>query len=349
MTTINVPHSLTVAQLIATPGTNWGGMEKHTAELSEELARLGHTVHVFAHPDYQKHFSPNIHFHALPVQLGRRNPWLTWRLRLALRKISPDVFHAQGNKAAALLSGVVKQKGKTLGTVHGTKSSHKAFGKLDGAIAVSEGIHQTLPHPTKKLIHNGVMSQNDSAETTVPIPETATFAVAIGRLEAVKQFNNLISAWASLKPPVPLYILGNGSLDGTLKAQVHSLGAESFIKLPGYEHNPGAWLKRACVCVISSEREGFPYTLVEALLARCPVLSTPVNGALELLPAESLAHSTDLNALQILLSEQLADLENLKKNQKACFEYASQELTLEAMASRTEAFYYELLNAKSHF
>jgi len=344
---VSSAQRLTVAQLIATPGGNWGGMEKHTADLAEELARCGHKVHVFAHPDFRHRFSHTINFHPLPLHWGRRNPLLKLRLRRALRKLSPDVLHAQGNKAAALISGIKTQGNVRVGTVHGTKSSHKDFDKLDGVIAVSKGIQEALSHRNTKLIHNGVKPHGDKAKTTHTIPKAQAFAVAVGRLEPVKQFDNLISAWTALKPPLTLYILGDGSEAEKLKAQIQRLGAGSFIKLPGYEDNPAAWLQQASVCVISSEREGFPYILVEALLLRCPALSTPVNGALEILPAESLASATNLSALQALLSAQLADPESLKRSQEACFEHASRELTLEAMANRTEAFYYELLNASS--
>lgn len=344
---MSTPDHLTVAQLIATPGGNWGGMEKHTADLVEELVRRGHKVHVLAHPDYRNWFSPEVTFHPLPTQWGRRNPLLKLRLRRTLRKLSPDVLHAQGNKAAALISGMGTQGSITVGTIHGTKSSHKDFDKLDGVIAVSKGIQQALSHPNTKLIHNGIKPHSTEIKTTHPVPRTQAFAVAVGRIEPVKQFDNLISAWATLKPTLPLYILGHGSEADTLKAQIQRLGVESLVKLPGYENNPTAWLKQASVCVISSEREGFPYALIEALLAGCPVLSTPVNGALDLLPAESLARSTELSALHTLLSEQLANLESLKKAQIECFEHASNELTLEAMGRRTAAFYYELLNVHS--
>ncbi|NWN92694.1 glycosyltransferase [Marinobacter adhaerens] len=339
--------SLTIVQLIATPGVNWGGMEKHTADLSHELARRGHDVHVLAHRAYQQRFSFTVNFHALPVQWGRRNPLLTLRLKQTLRKLSPDILHAQGNKAASLLSRVGGQKSITVGTVHGTKSSHKDFCKLAGVICVSKGILRALSHPNTKLIHNGILPQSSEDTTTHPLPRTQAFALATGRLEPVKQFEHLICAWAALKPPLPLYILGSGSEAARLSALVQELGADDLVKLPGYESNPSAWLRQASLCVISSEREGFPYVLVEALLARCPVLSTPVNGALDLLPAESIARSTSLDALQALLSEHLSDLESLKASQQQCFENASQELTLEAMASRTEEFYYELLSGGS--
>ncbi len=339
------PEPLTIVQLIATPGGNWGGMEKHTADLSEELACFGHKVHVLAHPEYKDRFSPAIAFHPVPFHWSRRNPLLKLRVRQILRKLSAHVVHAQGNKAAALIAGPESRAGVTVGTIHGTKSSHRYFDKLDGVIAVSSGIYRALSHPHTKLIHNGVKPRQNGNKTTHAVPETQAFAVAVGRLEPVKQFDKLITAWATLKPELPLYILGDGSEAGRLTTQIQRLGADSLVKLTGYEENPAAWLQQASVCVISSEREGFPYVLVEALLARCPVLSTPVNGALELLPAESLAASNEPDALQALLSEQLGDLESLKKSQEVCFERALKELTLEAMASRTEAFYCELLKA----
>lgn len=342
---MNRPEHLTIAQLIATPGNNWGGMEKHTADLSEELASRGHSVHILAHPAYRHRFSTAINFHSLPVHLGRRNPLLKLRLRQAIRRLSPDILHAQGNKAAALISAGKKQNCITVGTIHGTKSSHKDFCKLDGTIAVSKGIQQALRHPNTRLIHNGIKPQSNEEKTTNTVPEAGAFALAVGRLESVKQFDNLISAWATLKPPLPLYILGDGSEAGALKAQIQRLGADSFIKLPGHEANPAAWFQQASVCIISSGREGFPYALVEALLAHCPVLSTPVNGARDLLPAESLASSTNLNSLQALLSVQLNDLVGLKESQRIAVERASQELTLTAMVRQSEAFYYDLLSA----
>ena len=337
---------LTIALILATPGTTWGGMEKHTADLARELANLGHQTHVFAHKGYQSQFAARVHFHPCPFQLGRRNPWLKYRLGRRLQALHPDIIHAQGNKAAALLAGMKPRGGITLGTIHGTKSSHRDFSKLGGVIAVSNGIYQTLRHPNAKLIYNGTGPRNSDSKATHSIPASQAFALAIGRLEPVKQFSNLIAAWATIKPALPLYILGDGTQASLLKAQVQRLGAESFIRLPGYEKNPAAWLQHASVCIISSEREGFPYALVEALLAGCPVLSTPVNGAVDLLPPHSLAKATDQDSLQALLSEHLGNLESLKKSQERCFEQAARALTLEAMARSTADFYYQLLNRR---
>ncbi|MEP3166610.1 MAG: glycosyltransferase family 4 protein, partial [Marinobacter sp.] len=93
---MNAQGPLTIALIIATPGTGWGGMETHTADLANALSTRGHTVHVLAHSHYSERFASPVCFHPLPVQLGRRNPWLHYRLRRLLRSIHPDIVHAQG-------------------------------------------------------------------------------------------------------------------------------------------------------------------------------------------------------------------------------------------------------------
>lgn len=341
-------RSLTIALILATPGSGWGGMEKHTAELAAALATRGHRVHVLAHPDYRHRFSLPVSMHSLPMHLGRRNPWLRFLLGRALRAIQPDIAHAQGNKAASLLGAARTHADSTVGTVHGSKSSHKAFKRLDGVIAVSGEILAALPHGNKRLIYNGLdvsVGCNTAAQTIVPIPHTGPMLLAAGRLEPVKQYDRLIQAWVDARVPGSLVILGEGSERRTLVERVQALGMESRILLPGYEPCIAPWLSAAAACVISSEREGFPYILVESLLARCPVISTPVSGANEFLPTDHIATSTTTAALSRLISQHLGAPHLLAEHQAATFEHAARVLTLEAMVTETERFYQQLLPA----
>lgn len=123
---MNRSRPLTIALLFATPGTGWGGMEKHVFDLGLELARRGHSVHVMAHGSYRARFPAEVHFHPLPVECSRLNPWLRFALRQCLRRIKPDVLHAHGNKAAQLSGqtplGLAPLR---VGTVHGIKKAIK--------------------------------------------------------------------------------------------------------------------------------------------------------------------------------------------------------------------------------
>lgn len=343
---------LTVALVMATSGTGRGGMEKHTADLAEALANHGHRVHILAHPTYSDCFADSVQRHPLPFNLGRRNPWLKHRVRRMLNAIRPDIVHAQGNKAASLVSAARRKTYVTLGTLHGTKTSHESFDALDGVIGVSQDIIEALAHPHKRLIHNGVKNPAD-ADTGIaagpdnPIPRERPLLIAAGRLEPVKQFDRLIRAWARIDQVGKLVILGEGSQRVRLETLVKELGAQSRIELPGHESRLWHWLNAADACLISSSREGFPYIMVEALMARCPVLSTPVSGVRDFLPATGIASSDRIEDLVSLINASLSRTDSLRDRYEGSFQRAHAQLGFETMVSLTETFYRDLLASRN--
>lgn len=347
---MNTTRPLTVAMVMATPGTAWGGMEKHTADLAEALSVRGHRVHLLAHKAYSPRIAESIGLHPLPFQLGRNNLWLKHRLRRALKSIKPDIVHAQGNKAASLISAVQQPATRTLGTLHGTKSSHRAFSHLDGVIGVSREITDAVKHPNKRLIYNGLQHDNATGprpDPVFPIPHERPLLLAAGRLEPVKQFDRLIRAWVQSDCSGRLVILGEGSQRGNLESLIQQLGAEDRILLPGHEPHILPWLQATTTTIISSSREGFPYIMVEALLAGCPVLSTPVSGVRDFLPASCIGRSDSVEHIADLITASLADADSAPGSLRAVFQgsfrQAGEQLSLEAMVSKTEDFYRELL------
>ncbi|MDC0663097.1 glycosyltransferase [Marinobacter sp. SS21] len=339
---------LTIAQLLATPGSGWGGMEQHTLSLAQALAARGHRVHVLAHPDYANRFPQPLNFQPLPMQLGRRNPWLRRRLRRSLRQLAADVVHAQGNKAAALLSGTELGEAVRLGTLHGVKSSHADFARLDAIIAVSKGVFESIQHPRKQLIYNGIVPQASQPRDRLAAlsPHHARpLVIAAGRLEPVKGFESLIRAWAHLAPAGQLVIVGQGNQQPQLQALINDSGLQQCITLAGYRNDLRDWLGHADACVLSSQREGFGYLVIEALQAGCPVLATPVGCAPELLPPDCLAVDSSGPALQNLLQQHLPRLTQLRAQQADAMARAREHFTLVAMTEQTEACYRALLSA----
>ncbi|TGN38517.1 glycosyltransferase [Marinobacter confluentis] len=355
---MNTTGPLTIALVMATPGTGWGGMEKHTADLAAALSERGHKVHLLAHKAYSHRFAESVQVHSLPVQLDRRNPWLKHRLRRALKSITPDIVHAQGNKAASLVGSIPRTSGnrstRILGTLHGTKSSHRAFNQLDGVIGVSREIESAVNHPNKRLIYNGLKDKEpDSPDPNpgFPIPRERPLLLAAGRLEPVKQFDRLIRAWAQSASPGTLVILGDGSQRSQLESLISQSGAGDRILLPGHEPRVLPWLKAATACIISSSREGFPYIMVEALRAECPVLSTPVSGVRDFLPDSAIASSDSVEDIADLVTANLGVGDStpgsLSARFQSSFQRAAEQLSLETMVSKTEHFYRELLGANA--
>ncbi|MEX0605672.1 MAG: glycosyltransferase [Marinobacter sp.] len=351
-----IDQPLTIALIIATPGTTWGGMETHTLNLAEVLIRRGHTLHILAHEAYRTRFNTPLHFHPLPFHLSRRNPWLKFRLSNVLKSLKAGIHHAQGYKAAYLL-GEIKASvtASRVGTVHGVKSSHRGYSRMDGIISVNRAIHERLEHPRKKLIYNGTAEHTDPRRSpnaplaTAPSPFTGPGPhwVAVGRLEPVKGFERLIRAWGLARPEGHLTIIGDGSERGALETLIRAHSLEQTVTLTGYQNNVGDWLRHACGCIISSDREGFSYVLIEALQAGCPVISTPVNGSLDLLPPKSLADNFSPEALAELVSAHADHMDKLRGLQAKAFRTARTQFTAANMALSTETFYRVLVTEKS--
>ncbi|NWG23442.1 MAG: glycosyltransferase [Pseudorhodoplanes sp.] len=100
--------------------------------------------------------------------------------------------------------------------------------------------------------------------------------VGVGRFDRQKNFPLLIEAFAIARKRMPcrLVILGEGTLRPQLERLVAEAGLESDVDLPGFDANPFSILSRATALVMSSDWEGLPTVVIEALACGCPVVST---------------------------------------------------------------------------
>jgi len=332
---------LKVALILATPGSAWGGMEKHVADLAEALTSLGHEVHIIAHPDYRSHF-PFAEFHPCPMKLSRNNPWLRWCVSRILKRVSPDIAHAHGNKAALILGRLPHQTWQTVGTIHGSKSNLRPFLLLDKVIAVSGSIYEDLSHPSRHLIYNGIRKETPkSPHGNYPLPET-TNVIAAGRLEPVKGFDMLIQAWSMIHdrfPTAHLTIFGDGSEARNLNRLIGDESLRHSVTMAGHQTTLASALSNADLMVLSSRREGFPYVLIEALMAGLPVVSTPVSGSVDRLPENALARDISAQAIADVIASALNNLDGLQQSEQSAFDYAQTHLTLRGMAEATVRVY----------
>ncbi len=110
--------------------------------------------------------------------------------------------------------------------------------------------------------------------------------LGVGRLSAQKNFPLLLRAVAKVREqrPVRLLILGEGDDRAALEALIHNLGLSDCVALPGFVDNPYAYMRHAQLFVLSSDWEGLPTVLIEALACGCPVVSTDCpSGPMEIL------------------------------------------------------------------
>jgi len=100
--------------------------------------------------------------------------------------------------------------------------------------------------------------------------------IGVGRLEKVKNFTNLIRAVKILKNKIDakLIILGEGSERKNLEKLIKNLNLKNSVKLMGFQQNPYSFIYRSNLFVLSSDSEGLPNALIEAMACGTPVVST---------------------------------------------------------------------------
>ena len=100
--------------------------------------------------------------------------------------------------------------------------------------------------------------------------------LGVGRLTQQKDFPTLLRAFARVLKTraAHLIILGEGPERQELESLAQQLGIAAQVALPGFVHNPFAYMAQAKGFVLSSRYEGLGNVLVEALACGCPVVST---------------------------------------------------------------------------
>ena len=112
--------------------------------------------------------------------------------------------------------------------------------------------------------------------------------VTVGRLHPQKNQRLLINAFALIADRFPEYTLeiyGSGELENALKRQISSLGLTDRAFLMGTSDRVHELMRGAELFVLSSDYEGLPNTLMEAMAMRLPCVSTDCRpgGARELI------------------------------------------------------------------
>jgi glycosyltransferase involved in cell wall biosynthesis len=102
------------------------------------------------------------------------------------------------------------------------------------------------------------------------------YLVHVGRFGHQKRHDRLFGALARSAYKGRLVLVGSGSQRevASLAELVEASGLAHRIELAGFQENPYPYVRHARALVLSSDYEGFPNVLVEALICGTPVVST---------------------------------------------------------------------------
>ncbi|TKG00570.1 glycosyltransferase [Vibrio sp. F13] len=121
----------------------------------------------------------------------------------------------------------------------------------------------------------------DLADEPVDVDSLGDYLVHIGRFNRAKRHDRLIDAFSKMtNTSVKLVLLGNGGLLEKAQQQVKALGLEERVIFKGFLANPYPYLKHSKGLVLTSDFEGLPTVLIEAIALEKPLLTTNCSGGI---------------------------------------------------------------------
>ena len=154
--------------------------------------------------------------------------------------------------------------------------------------------------------------------------------VTVGRLEPQKNHILLINAFKNIESDFPdqeLYIYGDGVLRGKLEEYIKNKDLETKVHLAGNTNNVPKVLSESIVFVMSSDYEGMPNALMEAMAVGVPCVSTdcPCGGPKMLCRNEKEGILVEVNNEQeltnaltkVLSSKEIQDVMEIEEKKRA--------------------------------
>lgn len=193
--------------------------------------------------------------------------------------------------------------------------------------------------------YEGVAARCDESEKVDEI-------VAVGRLIRQKNPKMLVNAFANIAQDFPQYrlsFIGEGDMKEEIAALAKERGIADRVELNGAVSNVFERTYRSKLYVMTSEYEGMPNALIEAMCLGLPVISTKVSGAVDVIENNEngvLIDCGDEKALEDEMRALLSDAELRRKYGKNAAKIADQ-LRTEEIVSRWLEFIEKTIERKS--
>ena len=174
--------------------------------------------------------------------------------------------------------------------------------------------------------------------------------VMVGRLARQKRPDVAIRAFAGVRreyPEARLDVVGDGPLRGQVEALVAELGLENSVRLLGSRDDVPELLSAATCFLLTSDYEGCPVSVVEAMAAGAPVVCTAVGGIPELVvdgETGILVEPRSPGGAARALAALLADPARARRMGLAARERARRLYSSERMVRAVEMLYQEAVS-----
>ena len=241
-------------------------------------------------------------------------------IKKVIREYNPDIIHAHDPKST--IASVIASRGKKI--IAHIHSNHRYMRKISikscifhfyiekrtsDIIWVSDSalneyiFNKKINKKTNSIVLRNVVNPNELKDIAVNDKNKYSFdLVFLGRMEDVKnplRFIDIISQIQKNERDIKVAMIGDGSLMDEVKAKVNALGLIKNIIIFGNLINPYKILLSSKILVITSRYEGTPMNALESIACGIPIISTPVDGLLEIINKKYLC-STDKDFIKII-------------------------------------------------
>lgn len=223
-----------------------------------------------------------------------------FEIKKIIKKYKPTIIHAHDVKAS-IIASLFFNKTKIVSHIHGNsfemrKKTLKSYlfniasKKIAHIYWVSESSLSQFYY--KKNIYNkstllpNIISINNILNKSNEFTTPKYDIIFVGRLNDIKDPNRLVKIIHEIikqKSNCKAAILGDGILKEQIKEYITNNKLEDSIKLYGFITNPYPYMKNSKVMLMTSKYEGTPMCAIEAMTLGLPIISTPVDGLIELI------------------------------------------------------------------
>lgn len=276
------------------------------AFLANQFSLKNYDVHLLTYENNEivQFLAPGVHhvdFHYSPPRVfALRRILQIIQVKKVIARIKPDVlisFLAYPNIISIISTGgtripvIISERGDPYSeTGWFTSIKNFFYNFADGYVFQTQ---RAKNYYSKKIQEKAIVISNPVVATENPAEwsseDQEDFIVNVGRLELKqKRQDVLISAFSKIAfkhPNLKLVLYGDGTDESKIKKIIADCNLENRVILAGVTHNVYAAIKTAKMFVLTSDYEGIPNALIEAMTVGLPCISTDCSpgGAAELI------------------------------------------------------------------
>lgn len=356
-------HAAGLRVTIVCTQAHWHGGEDQAALLADGLRTRGHACQLLARNDSE--FARRMQTRGWNVETfsGRgRMPHSVWQIRQALKRHQPHVIYLNDPHAltAAGLAAVglpIPLRVVARRVDFPLRSAVRYRHLADTIICVSGAVREVcldagVSADRLHVVHDGIdpsrlaSANRQRGRASLQVRDSTRVLLTVAKLTDHKGHRFFLQALPAIlrEHPDTLWVVaGEGSLRQPLEDAARLMGLKDHVRFLGYRHDVPDLLAAADRLIVPSHLEGLCSSIVDAMLARCPVIATTAGGIPDLLAAQTskdpavawLVPPRDSDALERAVRESFEQPTMTQRFVEQAYQRALNQFTADRMVERT--------------